>query len=188
MKNVYEICPKFETEKWLLRLVEKEDAKDLLEVYSDKRALPYFNSDNCDGDNFYYPTIERMERALDFWLYSYEYKWFVRWAIIDKSTSKAVGTIEMFHRPAKGEFGEVGVIRLDLGSAYEKTETIKEILSIIIPPSLELFDCREVISKVPLYAVDRAEAFKSFGFISTTKLLIGNDGYGYNGYWTYIAK
>ena len=23
---------------------------DLLKVYSDKNALPFFNSDNCDGD------------------------------------------------------------------------------------------------------------------------------------------
>ena len=74
MENVYENCPKFENDKYLIRFVERTDADGLLEVYSDKNALPFFNSDNCDGDNFYYPTKERMDNAIVFWLRSYETK------------------------------------------------------------------------------------------------------------------
>lgn len=37
-----------------MRFVSEDDTDDLSEVYSDKNALPFFNSDNCDGDNFYY--------------------------------------------------------------------------------------------------------------------------------------
>ncbi len=51
MKNVYEECPRFENERWLLRFVKASDSEDLLKVYGDKNALPFFNSDNCDGDN-----------------------------------------------------------------------------------------------------------------------------------------
>ena len=72
MKSVYESCPVFENESFMLRFVKKEDATDLLEVYSDKNALPFFNSDNCDGDNFFYPNIEKMESAINFWLSSYK--------------------------------------------------------------------------------------------------------------------
>lgn len=61
MLNVYEYCPKFESEDYLIRFVDKGDTEDLLTVYSDKNSLPFFNSDNCDGDNFYYPTKDRME-------------------------------------------------------------------------------------------------------------------------------
>ena len=50
--SVYENCPVLENEKYVLRFVKKDDASDLLKVYSDKHALPFFNSDNCDGDNF----------------------------------------------------------------------------------------------------------------------------------------
>ena len=53
MENVYESCPTFENERWLLRFITKEDIEDLLEIHSDKNALPFFNSDNCHGDNFY---------------------------------------------------------------------------------------------------------------------------------------
>ena len=63
-------------------------------MYSDKNALPFFNSDNCHGDNFYYPNEDRMRQAIKFWLSSYSSKWFVRWTIIDKEKHEAIGTIE----------------------------------------------------------------------------------------------
>ena len=84
MKPVYEEVPVFENDDYLLRFVTVDDAKDLLKVYGDKNALPFFNSDNCHGDNFYYSTIERMNEAIQFWLYSYKEKYFVRWAIVEK--------------------------------------------------------------------------------------------------------
>ena len=185
MKNVYEECPKFENERWLLRLVEKSDVDDLIKVYGDKNALPFFNSDNCDGDNFYYPTMNKMEAAINFWIQSYETKWFVRWTIYDKSISKAIGTIEMFHRPSEDHFNHMGVIRLDLRSDYERASIIQEILTLIIPPAYELFECTEIITKVPLYAVERIEAVSNLGFIKSKYYMIGNeDHYAYNGYWT----
>jgi len=184
MKSVYESCPVFENESFMLRFVKKEDATDLLEVYSDKNALPFFNSDNCDGDNFFYPNIEKMESAINFWLSSYKTKWFVRWTIIDKTFSKAIGTIEMFHRTANDDFNDVGVLRLDVRSDYEKSDVIRELFSLIIPDLYELFDCAEIITKIPLYAIERIDAAHKYGFVKSGNLLVGtNDNYAYNGYW-----
>ena len=45
MRDVYEYCPEFENEKFLLRLISAEDSNDLLKVYSDPDAVPFFNSD-----------------------------------------------------------------------------------------------------------------------------------------------
>lgn len=185
MENVYENCPKFENDKYLIRFIERTDADGLLEVYSDKNALPFFNSDNCDGDNFYYPTKERMDNAIVFWLRSYETKWFVRWTIIDKVTLKAIGTIEMFHRVSEDNFNGVGVLRLDVKSECEKSDILENILSLFIPSAYGLFDCNEIITKVPVYAVERLESVRNCGFVKSEKLLIGtNDHYAYNGYWT----
>lgn len=78
MSDVYKSCPTFENNRFLLRFSQLDDASDLVSVYSDKNALPFFNSDNCHGDNFYYPTEERMREAIKFWLTSYSTKWFVR--------------------------------------------------------------------------------------------------------------
>lgn len=109
MSDVYENCPAFENDKFLLRFSQLDDAEDLVSVYSDKNALPFFNSDNCHGDNFYYPNEDRMRQAIKFWLSSYSSKWFVRWTIIDKEKHEAIGTIEVFHRSANDNFNHVGV-------------------------------------------------------------------------------
>jgi hypothetical protein len=63
MGDVYKNCPEYENEDYLVRMVCQEDKMDLLKVYSDKRAVPFFNSDNCGGDDFYYTTESRMEPA-----------------------------------------------------------------------------------------------------------------------------
>ena len=98
MENIYQCEVRFENDRFLLRYVTEEDVDDLLEVYSDKNALPFFNSDNCHGDNFYYPTRERMAQAMEFWRFSYEQGYFVRWSIVDKKRRKVIGTVELFTR------------------------------------------------------------------------------------------
>ena len=184
MKSVYEEVPVLENEKYLLRFVLKEDADDLLKIYSDKKSLPFFNSDNCHGDNFYYPTIERMNEAVKFWLDSYKSKWFVRWVIIEKDTNKIIGSIELFHREADDFFNHAGVLRLDLGSDYETTETIECVASLIVPAAYDLFDTDKIITKIPLYAVERKSAFEKLGFINSEEFLIGTiDKYAYKDYW-----
>lgn len=150
MSDVYENCPAFENDKFLLRFSQLDDAGDLVSVYSDKNALPFFNSDNCHGDNFYYPNEDRMRQAIKFWLSSYSSKWFVRWTIIDKEKHEAIGTIEVFHRSANDDFNHVGVLRLDLKSEYETSEEIFTIMNLIVPPTFDLFECEEIITKVPV--------------------------------------
>ena len=173
-----------ENDRFLLCLVSKEDAEDLLEVYSDRNALPFFNSDNCDGDNFYYPTLGRMEEAIDFWLSSYENGWFVRFSIIDKTISQAIGTIEMFKRKAEDGFNDAGVLRLDVRSDYERTEILEELLELFVPQAYALFGCDKIITKVPVYAVERRQAVQAAGFEKSESLLIGtHDHYPYNNYW-----
>lgn len=181
MKNIYETSARAENDRFLLRYVEKEDAPGLLEVYSDKRALPYFNSDNCHGDNFYYPTLERMNQAVDFWRFAYENGYFVRWSIVDKALGTVMGTIELFTRES-GDGLCGGLLRLDVRSDYETRECIREILAAALPLVPEYFADR-TITKAPCYAVERIQALKDLGFVPSERLLVGEDGYAYNGYW-----
>lgn len=62
--DIYEKCPQLENENLFIRLIESEDAQDLLEVYGDKFALPFFNSDNCHGSSFYCRNMEDMENTI----------------------------------------------------------------------------------------------------------------------------
>lgn len=183
--NIYEKCPIVENDNYLLRMVGKEDCDDLLAVYSDKNALPFFNSDNCNGDNFYYSTKERMMEAIDFWTFSYENGWFVRLSIVDKTASKVIGTIELCLRISEDAFHNMGILRVDVGSEYEKEDTLFEIFSLITPQVYEMLGCSGIITKAPLYAIERIEAIQKLGFCKSEHLLVGgHNGYAYDGYWT----
>lgn len=181
MENIYQYEVRFENDRFLLRYVTEEDVDDLLEVYSDKNALLFFNSDNCHGDNFYYPTREHMAKALDFWRFSYEQGYFVRWSIVDKRRGKGIGTVELFtRRESDGLNG--GLLRLDLRSDCENRETIESILALLLPRVPEYFG-DTVITKAPIYAVERIAALRKLGFFPSKRLLVGHDGYACNGYW-----
>lgn len=183
MSNVYEICPQFENEKYLLRLVIEDDYKDLLQVYSAEKAVQFFNSDNCGGDDFYYTTESRMEEAIKYWLWEYSRQGFVRWSIIDKGINEAIGTIELFHRDSDDYFTNCGLLRLDLRSDYENTKEIENILSLIIEPTFELFDCDKIATKAIPKANERIKALSNMGFLLSKEKLIGHDGTEYGDYF-----
>lgn len=182
--NIYETCPVLENETFKLRLAEKEDCDELLRVYSDKYALPFFNSDNCDGDNFYYETKERMAEAFEFWKLSYENGWFARLSIVDKSVSSVIGTIELCLRVSEDAFNNMGILRVDVRSDYERENMLYDIITLIIPHIPEMLGCDGILTKAPIYAVERIKAIRKAGFTKSEQLLTGKTGYAYDGYWT----
>ncbi|MBP3701900.1 MAG: GNAT family N-acetyltransferase [Lachnospiraceae bacterium] len=181
--NVYEMCPTLENDRFLLRLTTEEDCDDLLAVYSDKLALPFFNSDNCHGDNFYYVTRERMAEALGFWKYSYDNGWFVRLSIIDKATYRVIGTVELCLRVSEDAFDHMGILRVDVRSDYEEDTALYDIFSLVTPHMSEMLGCSGVITKAPIYAVDRIQTVKRAGYVKSEHMLVGHDGRFYDGYW-----
>ena len=183
MNNVYEFCPQFENEKYLLRFVSENDCKDLLKVYSDKKAVMFFNSDNCGSDDFYYTTESRMEEAIKYWIWEYSRQGFVRWSIINKDTNEAIGTIELFHRDSNDYFTNCGLLRLDLKNDYENAVDIQNILSLIIQPTFELFDCDKIATKAIPEAKERIKALSNMGFVLSKEKLIGYDGTEYEYYY-----
>ena len=44
--DVYKNFPVLESENFIIREVRISDAYDLLQVYSDEKAVPFFNGDN----------------------------------------------------------------------------------------------------------------------------------------------
>lgn len=177
--NIYEACPEVRNERFLLRLAGEQDCEDLLKVYSDGKAVPLFNSDNCHGDDFYYTTLERMREAMAFWTLSYENGWFVRLSIVDVSACCAVGTVELCYRESE----DTGVLRLDLRSDYEKETDISEILSLVVEPTYDWIGCSRLITKAKPIAGERIKALTAFGFTPADAPLIGHDGSFYGDYY-----
>ena len=181
--DVYKNCPDFENENYKVRMIAKEDTVDLLKVYSDEKAIPFFNSDNCGGDDFHYTTEDRMEKAIEYWIWEYHRRGFVRWTILSKKTEEAIGTIELFHRESDDYFTNCGLLRLDLRSDYEISSEIVKILKLIIEPAYTLFQCDKIAVKATALATERILALKMLGFSQSEEKLIGHDGKEYDSYF-----
>lgn len=182
MQDVYECCPEFEGERFVIRQISQDDCEDMLRIYSDEQSVPLFNSDNCHGDDFHYVTMERMRSAIAFWCYSYMHRYFVRWAVVDKTSGEVIGTIELFKREADDWFTDCGILRLDLRSDYEHEGVIWEILDLIVPKAYALFDCSMIVTKAVPAAKERICALSRLGFTRSDEKLIGHDGAEYGDY------
>ncbi|MCM1182226.1 MAG: HD domain-containing protein [Roseburia sp.] len=187
--DVYEKCPILENDRYVIRLIEERDAEDLLEVYGDKKALPFFNSDNCHGSNFYCACREDMDNTIKYWLIEYhENKGFVRFSIVDKDRDKVIGTIEMFKRTAADSYNDCGILRPDVGSTCERETLLCDILTLVTAPFHDWFACGRIATKAPVYAVDRIAALRKAGYVKSEEPLIGWEGIAYYDYWIHARK
>ncbi len=183
--NIYECCPKIQNDSFLLRMVKKADCDDLLKVYSDEKSVPLFNGDNCNGDTFFYQTRERMMQAIDFWLFSYQHQYFVRWSIIDRGINEAIGTVELFRREADDAFTDTALLRLDLRSGYEQADALHSILTILLENACDWFACASVTTKAAPCAAVRRAALRKLGFAESQHCLKGHDGTRYPHYFVF---
>ena len=186
--DVYQDCPVFDDGNYCLRLVAGDDAEDLLKVYSDDKAVSFFNSDNCGGDDFHYTSLERMREAIRYWLWEYERRGFVRWCIFSYKEEEVIGTVELFHRDSEDYFTDCGLLRLDLRSDYEKADVIKEILQQIGTPAFDMFSCRMLATKAVPAAKERIRALMELGYEKSDYVLIGHNGSQYKFYWVLNKK
>lgn len=165
MYRIYQECPTFKNEKVTLRMTTIKDAMELLNCYSDEKAVPLFNSDNCNGDIFCYTTKERMEQAIDFWTYSYESKQFVRMTIMLNDTNEIIGTVEMFNRGVAPGYGVHGILRLDVMSKYEKTDVLSAVIRLANEHFYKEFGVEWIMTKAIAAATVRKEVLAMLGYI-----------------------
>lgn len=156
MRNVYEQCPIYETESFLLRQVQLADAQDLLACYSDKENVAKLNSDCCTSD-FYYTTLEQMEDCIRFWLREYERQYYVRFAVVPKAVGRAIGTVEIFG-------GEAGVLRVDLAADYNIEQNYTELVTLAIEQFVEDFGVGSIKIKTANIP-ERVEWLEKLGFV-----------------------
>lgn len=155
-KDPFAKCPIFETEHFTLRLVRHEDAEDLLACYGDPAVWPVLNADNCTS-TFRYTTMEEMAECVGFFVSCYAQGYFVRWAIVEKESGKAVGTVEMFT-------GETGVLRVDIVSRLEQEEPLAELFALAARKMPPLFGAARMLTKAPPEAKARRAALAANGY------------------------
>jgi len=158
MNNPYKQYPVIDTANFTLRLVSEEDAIDLLVCYSDPKAQELFNIDGFPA-NCNFTTADEMINCIKFWLMEYSQKRYVRFAVVDKTTNRAIGTIEMF-----GSESGTGILRIDLASNYEKPAFLDELLEACIANFYDLFDVGCIATKAIDKATKRINSLKNAGF------------------------
>lgn len=175
--DIFEEWKNLENDCLLIRLLKEEDLESLFTVYSDSDAFPFFNSDNCD-DNFFYDTLDKMKKAMDFWFIANKNGWFVRLAIVDKKKNLAIGTFEIFKREEEMTF-----MRMDLRSDYENKVLINNLLSLVEIPFMDLFKTKSIMTK-EFDSIPRMEALKENGYqLDRDFILLGKDGKEYKSYY-----
>ena len=162
MNSPYESCPTFETENFILRLVSEGDSENLLKCYSDINAQKFFNSDKCSGD-FCMNKIEDMSLCIKAWVWAYSQQEFVRFSVVDKSLSRAIGTVEMFGNIGKSKT-RTGILRVDVSSKYENASCLNEIFGVCNDNFFDLFDVDTIATKAIPQAVERRITLQKINF------------------------
>lgn len=148
---------RYETEHFLLRQVQEEDAPALLKCYSNPDAVALMNDDNCTG-GFLFHTVEEMREAIYYWNHDvFEY---ARPAVIDKATAEPIGTLEIFG----AENGGAGVLRVDLRSDYERADVLAELYRLAVDRFFADFPMGAMVTKAPPAAVVRRKVLEELGF------------------------
>lgn len=148
--NPYLECPTIETNNFIIRLIRASDYKSLFKCYNDKMAVEFMNDDNCDF-GFYVDCEEKMQETINYWIDFYKKQYFIRFSIVDKSTENAVGTIEGFN-------DEIGVLRVDISSKYEKADYLSELFDFAKNYFYSFFGNKYLVTKAISKATERRKA------------------------------
>ena len=188
MKNrdIFKECPRYQNKVLCFRKISRNDLDDLYEVYSDVNSVPFFNSDGCNGDTFYYDTREKMKNVIKFWCDAFKNGWFARITIIDRMINKAIGTLEICLRKSVDSFDNCVIVRIDLKSEYERYDIIDSVIKTSIPKIIECYGKRKIITKGFDKSLERTKALIDNGFYLSKRKLIANDNKEYGKY--YVLK
>ncbi len=147
--NPFDECPIYETENFIFRLVNENDADDLFVVYTDPITLKHENRDGFSGEW----NLKSADELKNVWQKEYKNREFVRWSIINKEISRVIGTIEIAPIPwGKWFFGPeapIGILRVDLLSSFEKQEYFTEIINMMATKLADDFEVTKIIMKSP---------------------------------------
>ena len=152
----YVECPTATTKSFIIRLISEYDSEAIYQCYHDKAAVELMNDDNCDF-GFYVDTKEQMADTIGYWIDFYQKRYFIRFTIVDGTTEKAVGTMEGFG-------GEIGVLRVDIASAYERANYLSEIYTFAKDNFYDFFGNKYLVTKAIPKASERRMALDENGW------------------------
>ncbi len=163
----YDVCPTYESERFILRLVSMDDAEDLLECYAKPTVSVQANAEGCTY-GYGSQTVAEMQECIRRWLVEYKNRCFIRFSIVDKQKDKSVGTIEIFDNGR----GANSVLRIDVmcedSSQYENEGCLSELLK-ICDSFFHDMECEQIVTKAMPEAAGRINALLESGYLPYPK-------------------
>ncbi|WP_334071167.1 MULTISPECIES: GNAT family N-acetyltransferase [Paenibacillus] len=113
-----QLFPQLETERFVLRKLTSEDARDLFHYFSNDEVTKYYDLDS-------FVELRQAEDLIQSWNRRFTEKRGFRWAITEKPNNKVIGTIG-FHNWSKEHFkAEIGY---ELNPTYWGKGVMTEVL------------------------------------------------------------
>ncbi|MGR6543811.1 bis(5'-nucleosyl)-tetraphosphatase (symmetrical) YqeK [Paenibacillus tundrae] len=148
--------PELETERFILRQITHDDAKDIFQTFSLDEVTKYYDVES-------FTNIEQAEQLIQTWHQRFENKQAIRWGIALKSDNRVVGTcgfhgwVKNHHKAAIGyeltpQFWRQGVMTEVLGKIMEygfDTLELNRIEAFVEPENV---GSRRVLEKVGFQA------------------------------------
>ncbi|HML47343.1 MAG TPA: GNAT family N-acetyltransferase [Clostridia bacterium] len=163
--NPYVQCPTFETEHFIVRLIEEKDADDLLICYGDPEVRRILNTDNCPPVDYRSEMSLLIREWIGKWIgKDYAGGYFIRFSIIDKQTDRAVGTMEVYD----GKYGRsdrtTGILRIDIAAIYEKDKYLTELFRAANDIFFDIFHAEKIVYQAFPELSERISALSKSGF------------------------
>ncbi|HEY1407135.1 MAG TPA: GNAT family protein, partial [Spirochaetota bacterium] len=136
----------------VLRKIEKSDAHDICQYYSNENVYRYLDWNGPE-------SIEKCGEIIDRWNKDYAKGWIIRFAIVDKETEKVIGTI--FLNDFRENRAEIGY---ELSEAYWRKGFMSEAMREVLKLAFHKFDLSRIQAFVHKENESSIGLLKKFNF------------------------
>jgi len=118
-----------------------------------------------------YATLDEMKECINSWITEYENRYYIRFAVLDVETKKAVGTVEIFENIrneaniTREEIKYGCVLHVDLAASYETKKYISELLVLAEQNFVKTFRFKYLLIRAVPEAAERVAALGAAGYV-----------------------
>lgn len=152
-KDAFITFPKLETERFILRELCSEDAKEYYHYFSDHEVTKYWGYEGPKNMETASKTFTRFQNA-------FHRKEMITWGIATKSDDKIIGTC-ILNDFIKASMANLGY---NLSRDYWRKGVMTEVLETIIPYAFNVLDLNRIQAKVMPDNISSVKLLSKLGF------------------------
>lgn len=147
--------PELETENLLLRQVNRSDAKDIFQHFSDKEVLRYHDLEA-------FTNIEQAKNLIASFYERFHNQQMIRWGIAKKEDNIIIGTCGYYNWIKNSFQAEIGY---ELSQAYWRKGIMTEALTALIKFGFEKMELNRIAATVMLENSASMKLLEKLGFV-----------------------